>query len=105
MVIDIAVASGQDEREWCRANGVVINLYEKYRELLREELAVQPEPEQHTQRKAVKGKDRSRYIEITRDGRAASIEETRDFRLDASFSGKGGDDQCLRMDMEGHSSG
>lgn len=73
-VIDLAVASGQDEREWCRANAAAINSYEKYRELLKEESAVQPG--QHTQRKAVIGKDRSRYIEITRDGRAASIEES-----------------------------
>ena len=70
----MALASGQDEREWCRANGVALNTYEKYRELLRNEPAVQSE--QNTQRKAVIGKDRSRYVEITRDGRASSIEET-----------------------------
>ena len=82
-VIDMAVASGKDEREWCRANGVALNTYEKYRKLLGNEPTVQPEQKsQNTQRKAFTGKDRSRYVEITRDGRSASIEET-DVRRDS----------------------
>ena len=73
-VIDMALASGQDERGWCRANGVALNTYEKYKKLLESEPAVQPE--QDKQKKAIIGKDRSRYVEITRDGRPASIEGT-----------------------------
>ena len=76
-VIDMALDSGQDEREWCRANGVALNTYEKYRKLLGNEPAFQQEQNpQNTQRKAFIGKDRSRYVEITRDGRSVSIEET-----------------------------
>ena len=73
-VIDMALASGQEEREWCRANGVALNTYEKYKKLIENKLAVQPE--QDKQKKAIIGKDRSRYVEITRDGRPASIEGT-----------------------------
>ena len=73
-VIDMALDSGRDEREWCRANSVALNTYEKYRKMLESEPAVQSE--QNTQRKAIIGKDRSRYVEITRDGGATSIEET-----------------------------
>ena len=73
-VIDMALDSGQDEREWCRANSVALNTYEKYRKMLESEPAVQPE--QDKQKKAIIGKDRSRYVEITRDGRPASIEGT-----------------------------
>ena len=72
-VIDMAAVSGRDEREWCRANGVAINLFEKYRELFREESEVRPE--QHTLKRAVIGKNRERYVEITRDGKDAYIEE------------------------------
>ena len=63
-VIDMAVMSGQDEREWCRANGVALNTYEKYRELLENEPAVQPEqePGQDKHKKAIIGKDRARYV-------------------------------------------
>ena len=73
-VIDMALDSGRDEREWCRANSVALNTYEKYRKMLESEPAVQPE--QDKQKKAIIGKDRSRYVEITRDGRPASIEGT-----------------------------
>ena len=73
-VIDMALDSGQDEREWCRVNGVALNTYEKYRKMLESEPAVQPE--QDKQKKVIRGKDRSRYVEITRDGRPASIEGT-----------------------------
>ena len=76
-VIDMALASGQDEREWCRANGVALNTYEKYRKLLGNDPTVQTEQNPpNMQRKAIIGKDRSRYVEITRDGRPASIEGT-----------------------------
>ena len=33
-VVDMILASGQDEREWCRANSVAINTYERYRRVL-----------------------------------------------------------------------
>ena len=56
-VIDMAMASGQDEREWCRANGVAINTYERYRRLL----AVNPG---NQSRKALIGSNRERYVEI-----------------------------------------
>ena len=76
-VIDMALASGQDEREWCRANGVALNTYEKYLKLLGNEPTVRPEQKrQNTQRKASIGNDRSRYVEITRNDSAASMEET-----------------------------
>ncbi len=33
--LKLASESGQDEREWCRANRVAVNTYEKYRAILK----------------------------------------------------------------------